>query len=69
MHAIADRDEDLEQYIGSVAQQWEEALGEGLRQDADRLRDAMLRAQRKARALAERQTYIRFDAPRGAATK
>lgn len=65
--AIADRDEDLEQFIGSVAQQWQEALNEGLRHDADRLRDALLRAQRKARALAERRTSIRFDAPEAAA--
>lgn len=55
-----DREEDL-QYIGAVAQLWEEAHNEGLRQDADRFRAALVVAQR--RPAAERLKRLRRDEP------
>lgn len=45
VRATIDREPELES-LGVIAQLWEEAYSEGLRQDADRYRQAMLRAER-----------------------
>lgn len=45
VRATIDRETEAED-IGVIAQMWEEAYSEGLRQDADRYRQAMILAER-----------------------